>query len=349
MLDFSKLTPTNGAVESLRELINLTTFHDEDLEKVVTVLANQKHGKKVGFIGEMDDVGTAGANCNPTYKNAKIQSAQKEWELGEWEIPLKICYKDLKDTIAQYTLKAGTNIADLTSGEYMSEIIEPKLKDAIMRMLWRLSWYGDKTASSSALTSGVDPELFKTCDGFWKRLMAIGAASDGQKTTIAANNETTAALQYSKIREKGVATGIFDNILFDADSRIGDMPGAGVFCSKSMADALAYDVREKYNAIMPWTVLFEGLEVSEWNSVKVYKLSAFDRYTKKYQNNGTKINLPHRAVYTAPSNLLLGHTGINALDELSIWFDQTTRLNHIYSTGEMGTLIHEDDLVQVAY
>ena len=87
----------------------------------------------------------------------------------------------------------------------------------------------------------------------------------------------------------------------DADGRIEVMDGSAIFCTKSLADALAWDAKQTYNTIMPWQVLFDGLKVSEWDGVKVYSISLFDRFTKKkYQDNDTKLNLPHRAVYTSP-------------------------------------------------
>lgn len=346
-LDFSKLTPTNRAVESLRELIQLTVFQDENIENIVTMMGGINTGDKLGFIGDMDDVGKVGAGCNPTYVTPNIASAQKVWELGDWQIPLKLCYTDLENTIAQYCLKTGTDIGDITSSEYMDVIVLPKLQEAMKKMLWRISWYGDKSATG--LSAGVDADLFKSCDGIWKKLFAIGAASAGQKTAIAANSETTTASQKSKIREKGVATDLFDQLRADADSRISDLPGAGIFCTSSLADALAFDAKKTYGTIMPWEKLFDGIEVSMWDSTPVYKMSIFDRFTNKYQNNGTKINLPHRAVFTSPKNLLVGTQGQNPISELDIWFEKKERMNYMYSTGKLGTLIVEDDLVQVAY
>lgn len=153
-----------------------------------------------------------------------IAAAQKEWEIGDWQIPLEMCYTDLENTIAKYCLKTGTNIGDLTSTEYMDGIVLPKLSEAMMKMMWRFTWFGDKSAASvtggGQITDGVNIELFKTCDGFFKRLFAICTNNTGQHTEIAANAEESYALQKSKMKETGIATSIFDAMLQDADSRI---------------------------------------------------------------------------------------------------------------------------------
>lgn len=125
--------------------------------------------------------------------------------IGDWQVPLEMCYEDLENTIAKYCLKTGTNIADLTSTEYMDGIVLPKLTEAMMKMLWRFTWFGDKDAAnidgSGQITDGLNVELFKTCDGFFKRLFAICAENSGQHTVISANSEASYALQKSKMKE----------------------------------------------------------------------------------------------------------------------------------------------------
>lgn len=139
ILDFSKLTPDNQAVKDLKDLIELTVFQNEDMERFMTFMPKVTNGKKVGFIGEMEDVGIAGAGCDPEYQKVAIAAAQKVWEIGDWQVPLEMCYEDLENTIAKYCLKTGTNIADLTSTEYMDGIVLPKLTEAMMKIIIRKS------------------------------------------------------------------------------------------------------------------------------------------------------------------------------------------------------------------
>lgn len=352
-LDFSKLTPTNHAIQSLRDLLDITVFKDETLEQFITAMGKVVHGERLGFIGEMDDVGNTGGGCNPMYKSVGIPAYEKQWELGNWEIPLRLCYEDLIGTIAEYCLKTGTDIGDLTATEYMDYIALPKLEEAMRKMMWRIAWYGDKDAKNhtdgGVLTAVVDPTLFTMIDGFWKRLFAVATTNANQYTEIAANNTDSYAAQKTGLFTKGIATTLFEKIRMDADGRIEGLNGSAIFCTKAMADALAWDAKQSYNTIMPWEVLFEGLKVSEWDGVKIYSISLFDRFTKKYQDNGTKLNLPYRAVYTAPSQLLMGYPGASAISELDIWFERKERMNYIYSTGKIGTLIKEDELVHVAF
>lgn len=349
----SNLTPGNGAVQSLRDLLVMTNFVDEELERFFTLRQNVQNGDKLGWVGEMDDIGWAGSGCNPEYKKANISFAEKEWRIGDWQIPLEWCYEELQNTIAEYCLKTGTEIADLSSTEYMDDIVYPALDLAIKRMMWRFVWFGDTEAqnatSSGQITDGVNVELFKTTDGFWKQLFAVCTANAAQKTAIAANDETSTALQFSKLKESGVAIGIFDSLLENADSRIASMDGAGIFSTKSLCDALAKDLKREYKEILEWEQIFKGLDVTEYNGVLVYRVSIWDRFIQKYQNNGTKLNLPHRAVFGSPKQLFVGTPADNIISDLDIWFDRNTRTNKLYSTGKLGCLIGEDNLFQLAY
>lgn len=351
--EFKNLTPTNGAIQSLKELLAITAFMEEELERFFTFRGNVENGKKLGWIGDMEDVGWAGGGCNPTYKKAKISAAEKEWKLGKWELPLEWCYEDLEETIAAYCLKKGTDIADLTSTEYMDEIVYPALETAMKRMMWRFIWFGNTVAnnvgSSGVLTDGVDAKLFQTCDGFFKQLFSVCTANASQHLSIAANNEATYALQKSKLKEAKVAIGIFESLLEDADPRIASMDGSGLFVTKSLGDALSKDLKREYKEILTWEQIFKGLEVSEFEGVPIYKVSIWDRFIQRYENDGTKFNLPHRAVFGSPKQLFVGSRNNKPISDLEVWFNQDERVNRIYSCGDLGCLIGEDDLFQLAY
>ena len=45
---------------------------------------------------------------------------------------------------------------------------------------------------------------------------------------------------------------------------------------------------------------------------------------------------------------MYGCEGTEPMSDLDIWFDKKARKNYIYSTGKLGSMIGEDELVQVA-
>ena len=90
-LNFSNLTPDNGAIKDLKRLIFLAVTDPESLGKIFNFLPKQKHGEKVGFIGEFGMVGKASQGCNPTFGTSVLATSEKEWDIREWEVAEKIC------------------------------------------------------------------------------------------------------------------------------------------------------------------------------------------------------------------------------------------------------------------
>lgn len=350
LLDSIKqLTNDNHAIKNLRDLMVMTNFTDEPMEQFFTFRQNVAQGQKLGWVGEMSEIGWEGAPCNPVYRTPTISAAEKQWDLGAWSVPLKWCYEEFLNTMAEYALKTGTDIHDLTGTDIMDVLIAPALEEAYRRMFWRFIWFGDKNTTEGDITTGMDVELFKPTDGLFKQLFAIGAANSEQRVTIAANQEASMAAQMSAIKAPGVAIGIFESLLENADPRIASLDGAGLYVTKSLADALTKDLKREYKEIITWEQVFGGIKVTEFDGVKIYAISIWDRMIQRYQNNGVTLNLPHRAVFGTPKQMFVGSPAGSIISDFELWFNQDERVVKTYSAGRLGTLIGEDNLFQLAY
>lgn len=346
-LENLKLEPENLA--SIKDAVQETFYNDEDFSSFVNI-QKVKEKDPIALLGEMEMVGKKGGGCDPTYEEKGIANSQKRWEFGQWEIPVKICYEAIKGTIGEYSLKTGTAIGDLTSTDFMT-IFADALQRAMEQMIWRFGWLGDKEAALAGegggkLTAGLDVSNFNVCDGLFKRIFTATAT---KHTAIAANSETTAALQISALRKSGAATTLVDTILMDADTRIVDDSDAVLLMTRSLADALTYDLKKTYHDIMPWEKLFDGFEVATYNGVKIARVGIWDRMIKAYEKGETTINLPHRAVFCNPKHLMIGTDADNLISGLDIWFDQKERRNYLYATGKIGTALLEEGMIHAAY
>mgnify|MGYP001025578783 FL=1 len=362
MINWNQFTVDNGAITDLRELLFLTVYDDPDIDLTVTTKTGVTNGQKLGYINDLGDVGEKGGGCDPAYTSVNITGIQKEWELGGWEIPKEICYEDLENTIAESSLNTGTDIAYLQDTPYWDVVLMPLLEKAIREMFWRIVWFGDKDAKNIAdggiLKAGIKPSLFTMCDGLWKRLQAIIAANPKQQTKIAANTATetvsstdtvTYAAQKNGLLTPGTAIKIFDTLLSDADSRIFDDSKAAIFCTTSMFKALRTDIVERYGkTTMPFENVGAGITLSEYDGRPIYAIDIWDRMIAKYEDNGTALNCPHRAIVCSPENLFVGTNDKDKIANLSISFNDKDRKNYIYAASKIGTLVGEDALVQVA-
>lgn len=358
----SQLTKDNGAIRDLRDLLTMQVFAMPAFEQFFTTVANAHQGEKVGWTGQMENVGWAQAKtCNPNYRNLAQDFAEKTWDLGRWAVPGKWCADDFEGTIAEYALKQGTDIADLTGTDIMDVIIYPALQEALIKMYHRIVWFGDKSATNASadgnVTNGVDPTLLTPTDGLWKRIFAVAAANAGQRTTIAANNQTTIATQKIELYKEGVAIGIIEDILMNADTRIAGLPNAAIYCTDSLAKALSRDMMKVYSSALTWEKIESGVEGVELNGVRrtefegvtLISTNMWDRFIHEFENNGTKLNLPHRAFYGSPSQLLVGTPANQIMSDLNIWYNEDERVVKCYAEGKMGTLIGQDELFHIAY
>jgi hypothetical protein len=348
---FSNLVLSPENLQSLRDAIIKKVLDDENIRRVLTI-KRVRTGEPLAIIGEMDAVGHAGAGCNPTYEQIGIGDSLQRWALGAWEIALQICYKDFEGTMAEYALRAGTPIGDLTDTEIMAIYLE-LLETQMRRMLWRLAWFGDTTAQNitngGVITDTEDVTLLTPNDGLFKRLFAIAAASPSQYTAISANSAASYAAQKSAMLAAGYATGIVDTIKLEASTKVNAGGEATLFMNKKFADYLAHDIKVSYKDNLPFERIFDGFYLAYYDGMPIVAIEAWDYLIDKYENTGVKWNLPFRAVLANPANLLLGVDKDDPISTPDVWFDKKDRMNYVYATGKIDTMVAQPDLVHVAY
>lgn len=354
MINWEQFTVDNGAITDLRELMFTSTFQDPDLDTVVTTKSKQENGKKLGYVDKIQDVGYKSSDCDVHYEKVSITGVEKTWKIGEWEVPLELCYKDIEETIGKNGLKGGTDRADLQDTPYWDLVLIPLLKQALNNMYWRLTWFGDTAAKDIAgggiITAGVNTKLFTANDGLWKQLFAICTANEKQRTKVTANTESSYDAQKQAAKASGYAVQLFDDLLSDADSRIFDDKKACIMTTNSLFKALRNDLVDKYGKYtMSVKQIASGIKLTEYDGVKMIVLDVWDRMIKKYEDNGTKLNNPHRALVCSPNNLFVGTEDDDKIASLSLTFSDKERKNFIYASSTLGTLVGEDALIQAAY
>lgn len=351
-IPFDKFTVDNGAIRDLRELLHDTMYNDPDIELVVSSETGVVNGKKLGRVHSIGDVGKNRSGCKPTYEKPVVIGTEKSWALGPWQIAEELCYDELENTLAKYGMNSGTEIGDLQNTPYWDHVLMPLLEKAIIEMFWRIVWFGDTDAKnitdSGIITDGVNIELFNMCDGLFKQLKAISADNPGQFTKIAANEETTYIKQKEAIRVPGVAIGIVDDMLSDCDSRIFDDSQAAIYMTNNLFKALRNDVKKVQNLHLEVEQIASGIKLSEYDGHSIIVLDVWDRLIKKFENDGTKLNAPYRALISTPNNLFVGTDDTQRVADLDVTFDKKNRMNYIFAQSNIGTLVGEDALTHLA-
>jgi hypothetical protein len=353
-IDLTQFTPPAGEIEKLGNLIFLNTIRDGQINEIFTFLLGQKNGGSVGLITGMGQIGRTSQGCGGEYDEHGIGGIEQKWDINEWEIKEALCYDKLVGTIAEYALRKGINIGDLTTTEYMSLVVEPVLKEAIENLILRLALFGNKTITSNELKGDITVENMNTIDGIWKRVFDGVADGSISRTEIEANKKTTIALQKQAIRADGVATKIIDDMIADTPVKL-QQKEQKLILSKALWDAWKADVRRSNKGSEgQWDSLFAGVRKGEIDGITTYVIPFMDEivtgYLKNTTNDGAYDN-PYRAILTTKeNNLLLGTTNTKEnFDELDTWFDKKDDKTYIKAKDTLGAMILSNDLIHVAF
>ncbi|EGK04662.1 hypothetical protein [Dysgonomonas mossii] len=353
--NINQLTPDNLAIRDLRELLFLEVLQAGAINEIVDLNYGVLNGAHLGGVGEFGLLGEDKAMCRPTFNNTNLATQQKIWELGRIVVAEEMCADDFESTVAKFSMKTGTDRADLTQTDLLSYIIEPRLKTAIEKMIWRVSWFGDKAAQNvydgGIIKDGIDVKFFTMADGLFKKLFAITAANTKQRVTIAANTAATYTAQRDNMRASGAATGVIDALVYNANPILRQAEGRFILCTQSFADALAIDIKaNNKGSDLQWQSLFGGLAyATEYNGEKLIRLPIWDEMIQAFEDNGTTLNKPHRALFCTKDNLKVGFESSNLMPDLKIWFSEDDQTNKILGRDKMGTLTWQDELIQFAY
>lgn len=360
-LNFSNLTAPNGALQKLSEILFAHLMRNKKLSKITRLMPGQQHGKKVALLKGFEMLGQKAEGCDITWNNTVTMNSEQTWDIQEWQVSEYICYETLKGTLAQIALRNKTQIADLTGTEYIDEILMPFLEDALLAMLLRFAFFGNKNASTydsstnptGTLKPGTDKKYFDVINGFWQLIFAGVSGGTISRTAIAANAETTTAQQRNTLHVSGTASDLLDRVIEEAPIELTQAEDQIILCSKSVWDAAKQDVkRNNKGSEMQFESWFSGIKYTEWDGIPMIVLPFWDKLIRSYEQNVTNTsayNMPHRVIYTCQDNLLVGTESANDIAEIDYWFSKKDQKNYILSKDSIGTMILDPKLIHVAY
>ena len=351
-LNFSGLTPKNGAIRELAELIFLEVAQDNQLGELVTFMLGQETGAKLGFVGKPGLLGKAGEGCNPTYDKNLVETSEKAWAFKEWVIAEAICYKDLEGTVAEHYANNGTDVADLTDTEYMNTIVRPILEQAIVDLMIRFIFFGDVDALGT-LKEGVDATHFNLIDGIWKQLFQGVASGKTVRVPVAANDGATINAQYEAMKAAGAATGVLNELIIRTPMKLRKMADRRFITTQAFADMLSLDIQsDNKGSDLQWESIFAGIQRTTYQGITYLAVPQFDEIIQEYLKNETNANAydkPFRVIYTSKGNLRAGSKSKERLANLSVTFDDVTRQNYIYASDTIDAKVVAEEYAAVAY
>lgn len=360
----SQLTFNGKEVAAFGELIMQRLYTYPALNEYITIRPNVKVKTQLGFIGHLSKITRLDPGCGDGKYTPNIPMSQKYLDPKDLKIWLQICWKDLLPSFMAYYERAFAEKPDLTATEIFDNWLVEETQNAMLEDAVRIAWFGNTAIAAGDLTNGsADVPNYNQINGFWKQIFAIMAANPTQRVTIAKNAGATYVLQAFTDTDttNKVATGILQNLILGADSRLRSATDAVILVTQSLADQYLKE-RMSFQNIEPSYELatdangnqIDGLYFIRVLNVKIYIISQWDRIIPDFVNPtypGVANLLPHRAVYTTKSNLIQSLDGgdLNDASVWRIWYSDDTELSNIKAMYKTDVVVAEDYMVRAAY
>lgn len=333
--------------------MNIARYHQ--------VVPGIKAGKQLTVFNK--HTGLAGynrTNCDTT-ANAEwtIPTTDKTWAPSYISDRFEECYDNYMDTFIRWGLNNGVNKADLTGTE-LAAMITQQVSDLIVEVALRTAWFGDMgiAAGTGNNLGAGDLKYFNMIDGFWAQLFDIATATPARLSTTGLatkNGQATFALQKFNATDTTnlVASTALDQVYYDADMRLRGMNKADMVYLVTQTVADQYERERKSvggaGILEAYRRTEDGVPMLQCNGIDVVGVSDWDRNIQTYFENGTKWTVPHRAVLTTKTNLLLGVEEANNLSELDAWYSKDNEKFYIKFGFSLDAKVGVDNLTQLAY
>ena len=316
------------------KVINELTFGDPTLNELHDIEQGIKYNQQIVFAGRMGLMGKTVTGCTPNAV-AGVALTEKTWTPVDMDFRLEHCSADAnaQDKLIRQMAKMNPDFYNVIEGSnnVVGNFLVAKVVEGFNENLIRQTWFSDTAA---ALTSGggvfkvgTDLGFFNSYNGFFKQIFTEIPTTDAKYVAIAKNAGASYAAQ---ALASGEAIAALKAMYAKADSRLLDSGSAKFYVTRSIWDGYLNDLESIQNSGAGNTMINENGQVSlTYRGIPVTKVEVWDRVIAAYQDNGTKWNLPHRAVLSTPINLIIGTLATDDFGALDAFYDKYHKVNVI--------------------
>lgn len=347
VIDFTNFEFTAEQIRDINELLFDEIIQAPEITLITTLYPGIVFDKQIGFIGEGGLVGVKNQGCNPTPQEWKVGTREVKWEPKAWEILLKECWTDLEATAAVYSLNTGVDVSDFTDTDYYAIVIQV-LSVSIKKFIIRLVWFNDTDAQNvtdgGIITDGLDINYFNILDGLWKQLLTQVTANPDQRVTVTENAGANYAAQ-ELTPDK--ANQYLQQLKYKAPIILRSKENAFVLMTQSFYDAWEMYLQGKeLDATL--VNLIDGRQVMKAYGMTLIPMPIWDEMIAEFENTGTKLNNPHRALYVQKENLAVGVDGTDSFDKMRTWYENKERTVYTELMGKADAKVLNPALFQLA-
>lgn len=184
------------------------------------------------------------------------------------------------------------------------------------------------------ITAGLDVEYFNLLDGFFKQLQAAVTADSTKLVTIAANNEASKAAQLAAMTPNA-AYNVLNTMYYKLKPNVRKRGKARFYITQTIADGYEQYLSSVEHHELTYHNLVDGLKAFKFRGVDVVPMPIWDEMIQGYNDLGDTYYKPHRAVLIEQENLAVGTPEEESFDELDVFYDKPSHVNHIEAAGRI--------------
>lgn len=328
LINAENLTLNPREAETVSEVIFKRIYNDSDLAEYHEMETGIDVKTQIAFAGRLGLLGKKTTGCTPNEAGG-FELTEKYWTPVLEDFRLKHCQADMPALLKLFrkSQRINPDFFDAVGTQEFGVIISA-VEVAMLENMHRKIWFNDTTAKtiadSGVFTNGTDLGYFNSFDGLFKQIFIEVPSNAANRIAISANAGTNYAGQ---ALAEDAALAIFEKMVTAADERLVSAEDSFILATRSLADNYRATLRNKNLGSGFLEVVEEGRPKLYFDGIEVKVRYDWDRYIKTYQDNGTKWNLPHRAVFTTKSNIPVGTLSEEDLTKLDVFYDKTLKTN----------------------
>lgn len=328
LINADGLTLNAREAETVSEVIFQRVYNDSDLAEYHEIETGIDVKTQIAFAGRLGLLGKKTTGCTP-HEAGGFELTEKYWTPVLEDFRLKHCQADMPALLKMFrkSQRINPDFFDAVGTQEFGVIISA-VETAMLENMHRKIWFNDTAAETIAdggvFKNGTDLDYFNSFDGLFKQIFTEVPSNALNRVAISANAGNAYATQ---ALAEDAALAIFEKMVTAADERLVSAEDSFILASRSLADNYRATLRNKNLGSGFLEVVEEGRPKLYFDGIEVKVRYDWDRYIKTYQDNGTKWNLPHRAVFTTKSNIPVGTLSEEDLTKLDVFYDKTLKTN----------------------
>lgn len=315
------------------------------------IMTGVSHDEQIVFVGPLAEIGEALTGCGQASTGQLIPLTQKIAAPRLIGGRLDHCIND-SNRLFQLFKKERAKATDFFDGLESEElgVITAAMGSALERAINRLVWFGDTAANTIAgggvFANGTTLSLYTPFNGLFRQIFTEVTGTN--RVTITENAGTTYALQALPAN----AAIAYLRAMFNSQMAVmhqARAAGASLrfYCTRAFAQNYA-DTLEDRSLAFTLQTAEQGSTGINYRGVPIIIRDDWDAYIN-LQNNGTRRNLPHRAILTFKENIPVYTLSEGDLSEVTSHYDETLEINIMRFKLFLGTLLLEQNLTVAAY